>query len=101
MVINVQLAATSASAGTVPALPAYIGATDQTVSSTQVVSATTNATTGVYTLYTQSYVNQQGTVQTVGAAASNFVRYCEYPGLRLFRRVKFEVNGKIIAVKSL
>ncbi|AMN83136.1 major capsid protein [Faustovirus] len=44
-------------------------------------------------MYTQSYVNQQGTTQTVAAAATNFVRYCEYPGLRLFKRVKFEVNG--------
>jgi hypothetical protein len=93
MVIHVQLASTSASAGTVPALPAYIGAADQATSSTAKVSATDNTTSGVYTLYTQSYVNQQGTAQAVGAAASNFVRYCEYPGLRLFRRVKFEVNG--------
>ncbi|QJX72456.1 major capsid protein [Faustovirus] len=88
----VQLAATSASAGTVPALPAYIGATDQATTSTTVTSSTQNTTSGLYTLYTQSYVNQQGTTQTVGAAATNFVRYCEYPGLRLFRRVKFEVD---------
>jgi len=91
--VHVQLAATSASAGTVPALPAFIGADDQVLTSTSSVSATKNTTSGVYTLYTQSYVNQQGTTQTVAAAATNFVRYCEYPGLRLFKRVKFEVNG--------
>lgn len=89
------MAATSASAGTVPALPAYIGAADQVLTTSASVSATDNAGTGVYTLYTQSYVNQQGTIQTVGAAATNFVRYCEYPGLRLFRRVKFEVNHSV------
>jgi hypothetical protein len=93
MVVNVQLAATSASAGTVPALPAYIGADDQAVSSTSKVSAEENATSGVYTKYTHEYVDIQGTVQAVGAAASNFVRYAEFPGQRLFKKVKFEVNG--------
>lgn len=100
MVINVQLAATSASVGTVPALPAYIGANDQAVSSTAKVSAKENATTGVYTKYTHEYVDIQGNVLTVGAAAQNFVRYAEFPGQRLFKKVKFEVNGEMIAIKS-
>lgn len=93
MVVNVTLAATSATVGTVPAFPAYIGASDQSTSATAKVSALTNAGTGLYTKYTMEYVNLAGTVQSVGAAASNFVRYCEYPGERLFRQVKFEVNG--------
>ena len=93
MVINATLASTAATAGTVPEFPAYIGASNQVSGSTSQVSATENTTSGVYLKYTQEYVNIQGTVQTVGAAASNFVRYAEFPGQRLFKKVKFEVNG--------
>ena len=93
MVVNVTLASTSASAGTVPALPAYIGASDQSASSTLKVSATEDTTNGVYTKYSHSYVDIQGTTLTVGAAAYNFVRYAEFPGQRLLKKVKFEVNG--------
>ncbi len=101
MVVNVTLAATSATAGVVPALPAYIGAANQTTSSTQSSSGTTNTTTGIYTKFTYEYVDIQGTVKTVGAAATNFVRYAEFPGQRLFKKTKFEVNGKNrVAVKS-
>lgn len=101
MVVNATLAATSASVGVVPALPAFIGADDQVLTSTASVSAEENTVSGVYTKYTHQYVDFQGNVLTVGAAASNFVRYAEFPGQRLFKKVKFEVNGKIwIAVKS-
>jgi hypothetical protein len=93
MVVNVVLAATSATAGTVPALPAFIGASDQVLTSTASVSATENTTSGVYTKYTNEYVDIQGTVKTVGAAASNFVRYAEFPGQRLFKKVKIDVNN--------
>lgn len=93
MVINTTLAATSATVGTVPALPAFIGEDDQSLSSTQSISAEENTTDGIYTQYIQQYVNIQGVVQTVGAAASNYVRYAEYPGQRIFKKVKFEVNG--------
>lgn len=91
MVVNISLAATSATAGTVPVFPAYIGAADQVTASTSQVSATTNTTSGVYTKYTQEYVNINGSAVATGSAASNFVRYCEYPGERLFKGVKFEV----------
>lgn len=93
MVVNINLAATSATAGVVPALPAFIGASDQSATSTASVSAVEDTTNGVYTKYTYQYVDIQGTVKTVGAAASNFVRYAEFPGQRLFKKVKFEVNG--------
>ncbi len=94
MVVNVTLAQTAATAGVVPALPAFIGGDDQVLTSTASVSAEENATSGVYTKFTHEYVNLQGTVQTVGAAASNYVRYAEYPGQRLFKKVKFDVNGE-------
>lgn len=98
MVINVTLQAVSATVGTVPAFPAFVGPDDQATSATVQTSALQGppvapATLGVYTLYTQQYVNSAGVVQSVGAAASNFIRYCEYPGERIFKQVKFEVNG--------
>ncbi len=93
MVINATLASTAASVGVVPALPAFIGADDQVLTSTASVSAEENTTSGVYTKYTHEFVDIQGNVLTVGAAAQNFVRYAEFPGQRLFKKVKFEVNG--------
>ncbi len=93
MALNIGLAATSATTGTVPAFPGYIGANDQSSSSTASISAVNNATDGIYTKYTYEYVNAAGVVQTVGAAATNFVRYCEYPGQRICKKIKFDVNG--------
>lgn len=93
MVVNTVLGATSATAGVVPALPAFIGGANQVLTATSSVSATADAASGIYTKYTHQYVNLQGTVLTVGAAASNFVRYAEFPGQRLFKKVKMEVNG--------
>lgn len=98
MVVNAKLAQTQATVGAVPALPTYIGADDQVTTATQKVSATANPTTGVYTKYTHEYVDIQGNVQAVGAAARNFVRYAEYPGQRLFKDVKFDVNGNPLDV---
>ncbi len=96
------LAATSATAGVVPALPAAVGAVAISSSSTGIVTGTNNTTTGVFTRYTHEYVDIQGNVQTVGAAASNFVRYAEFPGQRVFKKTKFEVNGFLkIAIKSI
>ena len=98
MVINVLLDQTKATAGVVPAFPAYIGDVDHATVATpgaqKKVSATENIASGVYTKFTQEYVDIQGVPQDVGAAAYNFVRYCEYPGQRLFKKVKFEVNGE-------
>lgn len=99
MVVNVELDSVSATVGTVPAFPAYLSADDQSVADpTKKVSGIINATSGIYTKYTYEYVDLAGNVLTPGAAASNFVRYCEYPGQRLFKTVKFEVNGELIAV---
>ena len=94
MVINTRLAATQASVGVVPALPPFIGGVDQVVTATRSVSAADNSpSAGFYTKYTYEYVDAAGNVLTVGAPATNFVRYAEYPGQRLFKKVKFEVNG--------
>ena len=97
MVVNVVLAATQASVGVVPAFPAYIGADDQSSTLTAQVSGTQSLAPAPlprsYMKYTHEYVNAAGDIQSVGAPAQNFVRYAEYPGQRLFRKVKFSVNN--------
>lgn len=96
MVVNVTLGAVSATAGVVPALPTdYIGTINPTASDGDklVTEIETNATVGVYKRYTYEYVDAAGNLKDVGSAATNFVRYCEYPGERLFKKIKFEVNG--------
>lgn len=100
MAVNATLEQTQATAGTVPAFPAYVGAEDQVTSATAKVSALRNLASGVYTRYTHEYVNAAGVVQSVGAAATNFVRYAEYPGQRLFKKVKFDVNGNPLTIVS-
>jgi Large eukaryotic DNA virus major capsid protein/Major capsid protein N-terminus len=118
MVVNTVLAQTSATVGTVPLFSTsnFIGTTDQGYYTTAdynnasgfvagapipgayaIVSSVQQpgsvSAPGVYTRYIQRYVDFQGNAIATGAAAQNFVRYCEYPGLRLFKKVKFEVNG--------
>lgn len=93
MVINVQLAQTQATAGVVPPLPAYIGAVNQSTAAGVAVSGTNNTVSLVYTKYTQEYTDIQGNVLVPGAAISNYVRYCEYPGERIMNTVKFDVNN--------
>lgn len=92
MVVNATLEQTSATAGTVPALPPFVGPDSQSLTATLSTSGLNNAGTGVFTQYSHEYVDLAGNLLTVGAAAANFVRYAEYPGERLFRRVKFEVK---------
>lgn len=89
MVIHTTLSEVSATAGTVPDYPDDIGAINLAAGQ----SATEDLVNNVYTRYTYSYVNAAGEALAPGAAASNYVRYCEYPGERLFTRVKFDVNG--------
>jgi hypothetical protein len=103
MVVNVVLAATQASQGVVPAFPAYISDVDQEGGAAPIGGTPSNLfqesgkvnfpSAGTYSKYKYEYVNAAGVVQAVGAAAQNFVRYAEYPGQRLFRKVKFSVNN--------
>jgi hypothetical protein len=96
MVIHTTLAATSATVGTVPAFQAVpVGAALVGVPTAfkQISGIDNFPAAGTYTQYTQEYVNADGTPVAVGSAASNYVRYCEYPGERMFKQVSFEVNG--------
>lgn len=97
MAVHVELAATSATVGTVPlAFPARPGVADVPAASNtfrQVSETPDFPNTNTYTRYTQEYVNLNGTPVELGSAASNYVRYCEYPGERLFSNVRFDVNS--------
>jgi hypothetical protein len=101
-VADVQIAATSCLAGVVPAFPALPASPGGAYTTPGAVTTSTSssiiyysnvATTGVNFRHTFEYVDLAGNVQTVGAASTNFVRYCEYPGERLFKNVYFQVNG--------
>jgi subtilase family serine protease len=94
MVVNAVLSPVACTAGTVPSLPAYIGLDSQSTAGGISTSYTNNALTGVCTRYRYRYVDANGTLVQPAAAATNFIRYCEYPGERLFAKVKFEVNGE-------
>jgi len=98
MVIHTNLdavACSTAAAGSIPAFPGFIGASDQATSVTAQVSGS-NATpaNGQYTRYTYNYVDASGALvnQTTGTP-QNFTRYVEYPGQALFPVVNFNVNG--------
>jgi len=93
MAINIGLNPVTAAGGVVPAFPPMIGNTMVSSTATGQVSGTPNPATGLYTQYTQQYVDIQGNILSVGATSNPFVRYCEYPGERLFTQVAFEVNG--------
>jgi len=99
MVIRTTLTDVSATAGTVPALPSAIGSTATTVSDTNVQASYTPAASGpgILTRYLQRYENFAGVSQTpVTGVATNFVRFCEYPGVRLFSEIRFEVASAIL-----
>lgn len=90
------------SAGRVPAFPAMIGTTLQSSPTdyTKMVSTTeSGATPGPVWRYTQKYTDFAENAKnatstdgaTLGSIAYNYVRFCEYPGVRLFEETKFEI----------
>jgi Large eukaryotic DNA virus major capsid protein len=93
MVINAVLAPVACTAGTVPAFPADIGTSSASTVGNSRISYTNDTVAGVCMRYTYTYVDANDNALAVGSAATNFIRYCEYPGERLFAKVKFEVNG--------
>lgn len=96
-VANVRLAAVSCTAGVVPAFPSLPAGftTSPTSTATKLSNIVySGAATGANKRVAYEFVTQAGEVLTPGVSvASNFVRYCEFPGERLFKKVKFEVNG--------
>lgn len=99
MAILTQLASVSATVGTVPAFPTAIKslpANPDTAFPGTRVSEMANAAGKLYTRYIQRYCDIAGNTILPGAAAQNFVRYCEYPGVRLFKKTWFEVNSTVL-----
>ena len=92
MVCRVRLTACSAVSQSLP-----VQSTTSTVFPANV--AATTSTVGVFYNLVDAFGNVvvPGTVTPVGGASigtyQNLVRYCEYPGNRLFQLVKFDVNG--------
>ncbi len=101
-VVRATLASVQCSAWVAADIPAFpttaptgygnwtVGATSATGDKGASISAAT------YSKVTYEYVDIAGNVitQTTGTGR-NYIRYCEYPGERLFREVKFDVNGRI------
>jgi hypothetical protein len=101
MVAHTILSPAQATLGTIPTFGTGPGQVQPIAGSTFVsVSATSQVyghdnfpAAGTYTQYTQEFVDAAGNVLTTGTPARNYVRYAEYVGERLFRKVGFEVNG--------
>lgn len=103
MVVNITLAAVSCTAGVVPtlttsnipqALTGYNAWGSAAVASNKLTAvAALTAGAGYAVKYSAEYVDFQGTRLAFGAARTNYIRYCEYPGQRVFKKVKFEVNS--------
>ena len=91
MVCRTRIAAVSAVTGTTPAQGATIFPTNV------VVNDEDDSSVG----YSYNIVDSMGNVIVTGttvpttnvASYRNHVRYCEFPGNRLFTKVKFDVNG--------
>jgi len=93
MVCRMSLGPVSCVPSVVPGFPAPIGSIDLITDAVHQESGNADPVAHQYTKYTQEYVRSNGDVVTVGAAASNYIRYCEYPGEMIFNNVKFEVNS--------
>ena len=103
MVVNVTMSSAGIVTGTVPIGTVLLGLADTTAvftgagatalaaGGTRVTGTTATAAGAV--VHTLAYTDQYGTELTLGATSANKVVYADYPGQRLFKRVKFEVNG--------
>lgn len=74
-------------------LPADIGASNVTDG----VSYDSNGQTG-FTQYTYEFVDNAGNLISLPTTITNWVKYAEFPGMRLLKKVKFEVNGNPLIV---
>ena len=99
-----EVSATAGAVGSIPAFPAAIGPNDAVVNDFSSTSADQDfPVNNDYTQYRYEYVDFQGRVinrtnntyvdDSSAYVPQNFVRYAEFPGQRLLKNVKFEVNG--------
>ena len=102
MGLNLNLSKASAAAGVLPALPA----------DSAVITAANNQVNATITLLDGSvqeaidadaevlrqfdylgYIKHDGKVLNAGESVADNVHYCDFPGERMVKAVKFEVNG--------
>lgn len=100
MAMRVTISAVSTTEGNVPALPGPIGQNTVTTNTDpNLLISTTAGTNSQYYRFTQKYTDFAENVltptinSTLGSVVNNYVRYCEYPGVRLFAATRFEVSS--------
>jgi len=93
MVLNIEFNQVQCTAGTVPLYPSQpvYGALVFAAISPQKYEAPIDATHCL--CYTYKYLDQNGAEVTPGTPIRNFVRYCEYPGERILKKVSFDITG--------
>lgn len=96
MVFRVSLTDISTTTGVVPALPGVIGVTGTTYPTAGVTASFSPVTATRIIRYLQRFETFDGQVILPGAAAQNYVRFCEYPGVRLFSETRFEVASAVL-----
>lgn len=100
MALRTTLSDISTTAGTVPALPGVIGATAAAAlpdTNIQVSGTITDGAIQNYIRYLQRYENFASVSQVPSTgAATNYVRFCEYPGVRLYSEIRFEVASSVL-----
>lgn len=96
MVFRTTLTDISTTAGVVPALPAQIGASVTTYPTANVTASYSALTATRIIRYLQRFETFNATIVAPGDAAQNYVRFCEYPGVRLFSETRFEVAAAVL-----
>ncbi len=102
MALNISLTQASAAEGVLPAVPAdsaVIAAANNQVDATM----TLLDGTVLHAIDPEAKVVRQfdylgmfrpdGKLMNAGESAADYVRYCDFPGERMIKTVKFEVNG--------
>ena len=106
MALRVTISAVTTTAGNVPVLPGPIGQVTVAGTDPRQLITTTAGTGGQYYRFTQQYTDLAENLLTPtignvpGSVVNNYVRYCEYPGVRLFAETRFEVSAARLDVYS-
>lgn len=104
MAFRAKISRVTTTTGYVPAVPTAIGeVTSETATGTISYRETGTAATSPLYKFTQKFVDFSGKTLnattgtgsgiTYGDPVQNYVRYCEYPGVRLFPITRFEVSS--------
>jgi len=89
----VRSAFITGTAGLPPSITGLVAVDASPIAATRAAALAAGESTYELKIVTRSYVDCAGTVLAAGSLNYNYVKYCNLPGLRLFERVKFDVNG--------